>query len=343
MKKLSFLNNIGKPENFSKLTKFLRVESREFTCLNLGSCFLKGLVVKGKKVISYFSEKNEGLEATIKRLRDEKKISLRDVRVSVKNPSCLVRYFSFPKTDRKKLRQTLFYELNKFIPFPSEEVYFDFFVLKETNPSELLILLAVAKKNFVDKILSIFSNANLNVSEINLDSVCITNLFLNNNKDQEKNVCILDIGYSFSTMTILNKNTPFLTRDIKASTKDIFQIIARTKNIELSDVEKWVLELKDKKEFLNLCRDSIFDICKEIKSSFDYFEVNKGELIDKLYLTGGLLFLEGIDNIFKEALDIEAEVLNTFPKPGINLDKSFSSKEFDSFKNSFTVPFGLSL
>ena len=325
-------------------TKFIRKETEGFTAISLGNYHIKGLIVEGGKAQDYFVERNGRLSESIKKLHSERKIPKKKIKVSVKNPSCLVRYFSFPKMDKKKLGQALFYEMNKFIPFDPTEVYFDFFVLKENSPSEVSILLAVAKKNFIDQIIDVFAKINLKISEINLDSVCLTNLFLNNFQEAEKiNTCILDIGYTFSTMTILNNGIPFLTRDVKFSAKDIFQVISRIKNIPLAEVEKWVLSLKDNKEFFEMAADSISGIGKEVKSSFDYFEVNKGEHIDKVYISGGLVSVAGIKEAFSEALGLDVSVLGAVPKNKIKLGKSFSSKEFKSFENSFSVPFGLVL
>ena len=321
--------------------KFIGKEVDKFVAIHLGNCYTKGLIVEEGKVVDYFIEAKKDLAATIKKFWAEKKISTKKVKISVKDPSCLVRYFPFPRMEKKKLKQALFYEMNKFIPFPPNEVYFDFFILEETS-TEISILLAVAKKDFIDNILDIFGKANLRVTEINLDSICLVNLFLSNyGEDKEKNSCILDIGYNFSTMTILNKGTPFLTRDVKFSAKEVFQIIARIKGKSLPEIEKQSFSSKDSSEFLKLTQDSISNFCKEMKSSFDYFEVNKGELVNKLYLSGGLASMEGIEKVFTEALDVEAEVLKPITEKGPSLSQAFSGKEFTNFKNSFSTLFGL--
>lgn len=80
-----------------------------------------------------------------------------------------------------------------------------------------------------------------------------------------------------------------------------------------------------------------------MKSSFDYFEVNKGETINKLYLSGGLASVGGIEDVFIEALCIEVGLLKPFPQGANNLSEVFSGKKFSDFENSFSVAFGLIL
>jgi len=325
-------------------TTFLKKNTEDFVALNLGNYYLKGLIAQGNTVSDSFLEKYTNLSTGIKRLWDEKKISTRRVRLSLKNPNCLVRYFNFPKAERKRLQQSLYYEMNKFIPFSAQEVYFDFFVLKETSPSQVLLLLAVAKKEFIDNILEVFSPLNVEISAITLDSICLANLYLNNYPQaRESNACILDIGYKYSTITIFNKGTPFLTRDVKINAKDIFQIISRIKNIPLDKADVWAFSLKDNSEFLELAQESISNLCKEMKNSFDYFEVNSGEHIQKLYLSGGLTAIKGVTSLFSEFLDTNVELLEVLPGDKNSLKVAFTEKQLAKTKHNLAVPFGLVL
>ncbi len=322
----------------------LKGKSQGYVALNLGNYFIKGLILKEGKIVDYFIERNNGLSETIAKIWEDKKITTSSVKLSLKNPGCLVRYFSFPKTDKKRLQQALFYEMNKFIPFSPEEVYFDFSVLKETSSSQMLMLLAVAKKDFINNTLEVFSALNLEISTITLDSICLSNLLLNNYQDsQDANICVLDVGYKYSTMTIFNKGTPFLTRDVKVNASEIFQIVSRIKNINPDGIDKWVMSLVDSAEFLELAQDNISSLCKEMKNSFDYFEVNSGEHVDKLYITGGLSAIKGLGQVFAEFLDIEVNVLE--PVANQNLGKEFSvnDQKFSASRNAFAVSFGLTV
>lgn len=325
-------------------SKFLKKDSGSFVAINLGSYYLKGLIVKNGEIRDYFLEKNDNLLTILKKVWEEKKISTQSVKLSIKNPSCLVRYFPFPKMDRKKLSQALTYELNKFIPFSFEEVYFDFFILKEINPSEVYILLAVVKRDFINQILEIFAQANLNITNITLDSICLINLFLNNYiKSKETNSCILDIGNNISTITIFNKEIPFLTRDVKFSTKEVLDSISRTKNLDSLATQEWMKDDKNNTELIELAQHNISNLCREIKSSLDYFEVNAAERIDNLYLTGGLSSTKGLDKIFTKELEINTEVLKVLNGDGIKPNVFFSDQKFISLENYFSVAFGLVL
>ncbi|MDD3296345.1 MAG: pilus assembly protein PilM [Candidatus Omnitrophica bacterium] len=322
--------------------KFLGPSSDSFVGIDMGNLYLKGLIVKEGKVSDYFMEKKEVLSEALKKIWIDKKISERKVKISLKDPACLIRYFPFPKMEKKRLKEALFYEMSKFIPFSPEEVYYDYFVLKENNPSELMILLAVAKKDFLDGILEDLKKINLKVSEITLDSVCLINFFLDNYKENlNANACILDIGYKFSAITILNKGVPFLTRDIKFSAQDIFQVISRTQNIQICDVQEWLKASKNGQLLSDIVQDSLSNLSKEIKSSFDYFEVNKGGHIDSLYVSGGLSGIDGMSKALSDFLEVKINVLEAIPVSQDIFSPSFSRESFQPIKHGFPAVFGL--
>jgi type IV pilus assembly protein PilM len=324
----------------SLFNKFFKREKDNFVGINIGNRYIKGLIKKDTQITGYFIKENKDLADVLKDVKKERKFPVDIVKLSIKNPSCLVRCFPFPKMDKRKIREALTYEISNYIPFSPQEVYFDFAVLKDISSSEVMLLLGVAKKDFIDHILTIFDGEGLKVSQISLDSLCLLNLLLNTCKDKEKmNTSILDIGYSVSTLTIVQRGIPFITRDLSVNARSIFQVVSSIKNLPFSEIDKWILSLKNHKDFLELAQDSISNLCREVKNSFDYFEVNKGERVEKIYLSGGLASLKGIENFFKEVLGIETAVLDSL---GV-LNFSFSDEEFNIYKNSFAVTSGLVL
>jgi len=319
------------------LNSFFTKNTESIVAINVGNYYLKGLVVVKNTIVDYFIKERKELATTLHEIWQEKKINTDKVIISVKDPSTIVRYFPFPKIDKKKLRQSLFYELNKHIPFSPEEVYFDFSLLTDLSLSEAWMLLAVAKKEFINGMLEAFSKEKLNVTRISLDSICLVNFFLRYEEQHKKtNTCLLDVGSSFSTLTILRKGIPFLTRDISFSAKEVFGVISHIKNIPVAEVEKQLLS-SNSKEMLEIVQDSLVSLCKEVKNSFDYFEVNKGEHISQMYLAGGLSYLAGIETTFKDYLDIEVGLLCGTQ----NIAVSFSDEKFQKLKAGFPVAFGL--
>ncbi len=317
----------------------IKSKTDSFVAINLGNHYLKGVIVKDGKASDFFLVPRKNISEDLKAVWQEKKISTNRVKISLKDHSTLVRYFAFPKLDRKKLRQTLFYELNKHIPFSPEEVYFDFSILEEVSANELFLLLAVAKKELINSTIDIFEKEKKQIIDISLDSVCLINAFLNFYKEEKKvNTAIIDIGYNFSTLTILRKGTPFITRDLTFGAKDILGALSNIKSVPADNIDSWIANAANHKDFLELSQSNIASLSREAKSSFDYFEVNKGERIEKLFLTGGLASITGIGQIFSDYLETEAILLDNLQ----NL-ATLDTAAFGRLKNNLAVVSGLML
>lgn len=333
-------------ERAQRLAKegFIRHNSDSFTGINIGSSSIKGLTVRQGKITDFFIEPKRDISETIEILKKEGRTAGKKIRVSLKDPSCLVRYFPFPKTDRKKIKQAIYYQLNKLIPYSPEEVCFDYAVLKETSPSQNYLLLAVAKKDYIQKILDAFEKKGLLVSEITLDSISLINLYLcRYGKDTAINSCVLDIGYSFSTINILEKGVPFLSREAKFNIKDIVDIISRIKNINEKEAVKALFSLDRKSDLFGILEENISDWCKEIKNSFDFFELNRGDNLNKLYITGGLAKISAIAGIFSENLEIDSEILIPKETAGLKFSDSFPEEKYKEYAHNLAVCFGLIL
>ncbi|MFO8053286.1 MAG: pilus assembly protein PilM [Candidatus Omnitrophota bacterium] len=338
------LKNIQK-KAFELVGKGLVKRSAEtFTAINLGNYFIKGIVVKKGQIVDWFTETRKDLSEVVGKLKADKKIPTKKIKISLKSSDCLVRYFPFPKTEKKKLKQALYYQLNKLIPYRSNEVYFDYTILKEISSSQNQILLAVAKKKHIDSILESFEKQGFSVSEITLDSISLINLYLDKYPESKKmNSCILDIGHSFSTMNILEEGLPFFSREAKFSTKDLVEIITRVKSISEKEAVGVLSKVEKNDELFTILEENISDWCKEIKNSFDFFELNKGKSLDKLYITGGLAAVLNISDIFSENLEIDSEILIPDESNSLIFSDSFSKKDYKNYKHNLAVSFGLVL
>jgi len=76
-----------------------------------------------------------------------------DIILSLPREFCIIREIEFPHTNIKELREALAYQLDSFIPFSNEDVYFDVHLLAHDRHNSKLLIVAV-KKEELDGILS---------------------------------------------------------------------------------------------------------------------------------------------------------------------------------------------
>ena len=125
-------------------------------------------------------EKKSG---TIKALLDgfirDNRISPEAVFMAIPRDLAIIRYVTFPSAVKENLRETLGYEMEKFIPLSTEDIYFDYQIISEDKESEQLsVLIVVVKKETLDPFLEIAGRLEMGVSGIEISSTALPGFFL---------------------------------------------------------------------------------------------------------------------------------------------------------------------
>ncbi|MFH1767730.1 MAG: pilus assembly protein PilM [Candidatus Omnitrophota bacterium] len=311
---------------FSPIERFISKKDDDFVIFDLGSRYLKALVVNNGKIKDVFVVKNS--QGTVKSSVDllrEKKLNTKTVNISLQGPDTIVRYIPFAKGNNKNIKEIFAYELNKYLPFPADSVYFDIVTVDEDySNEESLFLLAAAKKSAVNPLLEGFQKEKISIGGIGLNFVGLINILsLAENID---NAAIVDLGFSSTLFTLIKKKVPYLSREIKISGGNLLERAIKNKNISQEEAEEAIVSSSQPAEFLQAADDILVHLCEEIKSSLDYFEMNTGEHIKDLYLVGGFSLIKNIDKVISGHLGIKAK----------NLD--FSSNNCFEDTRSLSVP-----
>jgi type IV pilus assembly protein PilM len=332
--------------------KLLKDDKGDCVAVDLGAAYTKGLYLSGGKIKSFMLERNRGqaVKAVCEWLRQENLMS-HEVRIAVKGPETLIRYVTFPKMPKGNLKEVFGYEIAKFIPFPKDEVYFDLSVLEEEySPSEMFLLIAVAKKDFIDRLTENFMQAKVNVDSITVSSVPLINLFWRTGVPAaaaEDNCALLDIGYDSSVVNLFRKDIPCLSREIKVASANFIQKISTVKGLSPEEAHDFVASLNVPREGLNqeevqetleIIEETAYELAEEIKNSLDYFEVNFGQRVRRLYVIGGLSKVKGLDKVMAHSLDLEINIWDPFA--GLDI---IADNDAGEFRQMLAVSLGMLL
>jgi len=310
---------------WNKLLKFVPFQSKDFIGLDIGKSFVKALVIKNSKIDKFFIKKsNENPFSLFVDWVKKEKLTRLEIHLSIKGENTLLRYISFPKVDKKKIKEVFDYEVIRFVPFNREEIYFDVAVLDENYSSrEFFLLLAVAKKDFIDSIIKQFQENNLNLTTAIPNSVNLINLYLAS-ASKEENVALLDVGLSSTLLNLIKKKLPCLSREIKIALSDFFKNLSKKESLELPQLEDEIFQKKKELPYLKeVVEDFGWHLSQEIKSSFDYFEVNWGQNVNKILLSGGGAKLKGLEKVLTNSLGIPVEIWNPLNNFKIKYPKEF--------------------
>jgi type IV pilus assembly protein PilM len=243
------------------------------------------------------------------------------VNLGICGPNVIVRYIAMAKMNEDEVKNSLRYEAASHLPFPVEEVNLDGVILKDLPDNQILVMLAAAKKDFINQRLEVLQEAGIRVNILDIDSLALINAFnFNHPHTQENNilsgaVALLNIGASVTNINILEDGIPHFSRDINVSAKDLSQEASREM--------------------------AIADFVGEIRKSFDYYEAGSATVINKIFLSGGGSLVSGFASNLKDLLGIQIGQWDPFG----NFEFNPNLDEADIRKNSarFAVAVGLAL
>jgi len=270
------------------------------------------------------------------------------INMSSSGPGAIIRYVNFPKMNIAELRQALKFEAQKYIPFPIAEINLDSYILRDDLPdNKMLVLLAAAKKEFVNQRLKLLENTSSKVNIIDIDSIALVNAFNFNYSQEEtvlnKTVALLNIGSSFSNLNILESGMPRLSRDIHIAGNNITQRIADNLGIEQKAAEELKINPdKERLERVVAAGEFIFSsLASELRTSFDYYESQGSSTVGRIFLSGGGSLFMGAKDILANLLGIEIVCWDPFKNISLPEDIDFEKRKVSP--SQLAVAVGLAL
>jgi len=260
-----------------------------------------------------------------------------NVYLALDGPNTLVRTIDLPKMTKKVLNDSFQYELSKYVPFSSEDVYYDFNILPiETETGLMKVLLAIAKKDFIEERLSSLKQSGIFPRRITLAPIALSNMFLKFYIQDDAPVAILDLGFAYCAVNVINKGMLLMSREIKKKGEDVLKRLSYRLNADISSFAQ--LKQKDDIVSKEILQDVIGDLIEDIKISLDYLETKENISIRRIYTTGGLSLFKSINSVLSDTLKVDCLSLSISEYFTFN---NVSRNDFESQEGSFSVAAGL--
>jgi type IV pilus assembly protein PilM len=245
------------------------------------------------------------------------------------------------------------FEAEKHIPFPLDEVFIDCYILKQIpEENKMLVLVAAARKDLVQQRIDLLRQLRLEPNLIDVDSIALANIYNRLSPKVQsvasdaaapvKEAALLNIGASFSSICILKDGMPRFVRDIFIGGNDFTKRISNILGLEIIDAEK--AKCNPNSDWANIiasCETVLNNLANEVRRSFDFFESDTNSTIGSLYLSGGGSCLKGIDDIFRNYLNIEVKFLD--PLAGIKINEGIDIESLKSQSPKLAVAVGAAL
>lgn len=140
------------------------------------------------------------------------KIKYDRIYLSLSREFFLIKFLKLPSQNKQELKDMLPFQLSKTLPFPPNEIIYDFSII-EPNPELSKIIIFLIQEKSLANLLDFINNYSLSPSGITITSYGIHNWFLNNNlSSKENSTIIIDIDKSSVEFLVVNSASVLFSR-----------------------------------------------------------------------------------------------------------------------------------
>lgn len=299
-----------------------------------------------EKNIADLDALSETIESVVKRSGSK----LKDTIAAVSGSSVITKEIELPAgLTELQMEMQIEVEADQYIPYPMEEVAFDFDVIGpvENNPELVKVLLAACRQENVEHRRQALEMAGQQPKVIDVEGFAVERAYklMEGQLDQvgDQVVAIADIGATMFTFTVLVDGKTIYTREQLFGGKQLTEEIQRRYGLSWEEAgeakRKGGLPEDYESEVLVPFKESLI---QHITRSLQFFYSSSHfNYVDQLFLAGGVSALEGLVDEVEQAIGLPAAVAN--PLANMQLSKSINASAIANDAPALLLAVGLAM
>jgi len=254
------------------------------------------------------------------------------------------RFVRLPAVAEDKLLQMVQYEVEQNVPFPMNEIVWNYQFIGDAAMGEQSAMIVAAKTENVREITDHIVEMGLEPEIVDVAPMALYNCLRYNYSQLDGCTVLLDIG-ARSTNLIFIEDEKIYNRCIPVAGNAITQEIAKSFELSFAEAEA----LKRQVAFVSLggvtasedevservskiVRNVVTRLHAEINRSVNFYRSQQGGSAPiRMFLTGGSSVMPHLDTFFRDKLQIEVNYLNPFENVGISNRINSDRVSMDAF------------
>lgn len=297
-------------------------------------------------------ENPEALVETIENLLKIEKIpkSLRHTVFTIPSGAVTIRKITVPLMSEADLVESIEQEAEQYIPYDIDEVNVDFQIVKAegevpkpgskiapSDDRQMDVLLVAARKDTIAEYSEVVRAAGLEPVIVDLDVFALENGFqLIYGLDLTETVALINIGSMTMNINVLSGGQTAYTRDAQIGGAVMTDLIQKELGITELAAERVKMGQFSADQSIEEVAPAIVrgleDLTDEMNKTFDLYSKTSSSRIERIYISGGVAQMEGVDRLISANTGIVCETINPFQNMKIN------KRQFDEAYLSYIGP-----
>lgn len=244
--------------------------------------------------------------------------------VSVPGHRGFARFAKLPPVEPKKIPDIVKFEAVQQIPFPIEQVEWDYQVFQQEDSPDVEVGIFAITKERVAHFLSNYRSMGIRVDALTLSPLAVYNAFAFDSEGADgsggEGMIYLDIG-TVSTDVIIVENGGIWLRTLPIGGNTFTEALVRAFKISYAKAEKLKREAatsKYAKQIFQAMRGVFADLVQEVQRSLGYYQsLNRDSNVTKLVGVGSTFRLPGLSKFLKQQLGVEVIRPDGFKRIGV--------------------------
>jgi type IV pilus assembly protein PilM len=219
------------------------------------------------------------------------------------------------------IEQQITLESDQFIPYPLDDVYFDFVVLGPNvrNPQTADVLLIVARNEVIDRRVEALAAAGLDAAVVDVEAYALESAFpliaaSLPRAARDGVTAMVDVGGASTTLNVLQKGSTVFTREQSFGGEQLLQQLQDRYELSAADalaaLESRNLPGDSEAMVLAPFMDSLASQVGRLLQVF--FSATGETTLDQVVLSGGCAGLPGVADVVGQYLGIDTRIGNPF-------------------------------
>src|SRR5882724_11130299 len=285
----------------------------------------------------------------------EKGVKAKTVNVCAPGFHVFSKFVKLPPVDAGKVTQIIEYEARSNVPFPLEEVVWDYQILGSAPSGELEVLLVAIKADIVEGLFRVTEAAGLSLQLADVSPAALCNSFRYNYGDLEDCTMLLDIGAKTSNLLFFEKGKVF-SRSINLGANSITQDFSNESKKKFDQAEKIKIEEgfvslggayeepenQDQAAISKIARQFMTRLHIQVNQTMQFYRGQQGgSAPQRLFLSGGASVMPYTAQFFAEKLNVPVEYFN--PLRNVQIDPAINLEDLARVAHSLGEVIGLGL
>lgn len=268
-----------------------------------------------------------------------------NVLVSLPGHSAFARFAKLPPVEPKQIPSIVKFEAQQQIPFPIDQVEWDYQVFQEEDSPDVQVGIFAITKDRVAEVLNNYRASNLRIDGMTLSPLAVYNaLAFDWDLDEDSaGLILLDIGTTSTDLIIVEPGGIWL-RTMPIGGTNFTNALMKAFKLPFTKAEKLKREARTSKyakQIFQAMRPVFADFVQEIQKSLGYYQsINRDADLKQLVGMGSTFRLPGMQKFLKQQLQLDIIRIEEFKQ--VEVDEKIASNLAEDAINLMTA-YGLAV